>query len=51
MSIEAKISREALEQSEKLKVHFIPASIDGNGPIKINEYFNSYTEKANGRKN
>lgn len=50
MSIKAKISKEAMEQAQQLKVHFIPASIDGNGPIKINEYFTSYTETANGGK-
>lgn len=48
MSIELKITKEKLEGTDA-KVHFIPASIDGNGAIKINEYFNSYTETASGR--
>lgn len=51
MPIKAQITREAVDSSEEIKVHFIPASIDGNGAIKIDEYFNSYMESdANGRK-
>lgn len=49
MSIKAQITQEAVETSDETKVHFIPASIDGNGSIKIDEYFNSYSETANGR--
>lgn len=49
MSIKAQIAREAVENSDETKVHFIPASIDGNGSIKIDEYFNSYTDSENGR--
>lgn len=49
MSIKAQIGKEAVESSEEAKVHFIPASVDGNGAIKIDEYFNCYTEEANGR--
>lgn len=49
MSIKAQITKEAVESADETKVHFIPASIDGNCSIKIDEYFNSYTEEANGR--
>lgn len=50
MPIKAQITREILDCSDDIKVHFIPASIDGNGAIKIDEYFNCYTEEANGCK-
>lgn len=49
MPIKANLSKKALERSEELKVHFIPAAINGNGAIKVDEYFNSYTDSdANG---
>jgi hypothetical protein len=44
MPIRAQITKEAIEGSGEVKVHFIPASIDGNGAIKIDEYFNSYMD-------
>lgn len=51
MPIKAQITREAVDSFEEIEVHFVPASIDGNGAIKINEYFNSYMESdGNGRK-
>lgn len=51
MPIKAQITREAIDGSEEIKVHFVPASIDGNGAIKIDEYFMEYTKSdANGRK-
>lgn len=51
MPIKAKLSKQNISASEESEVHFIPASIDGNGAIKIDEYFNSYMENvANDRK-
>lgn len=51
MPIIARITKEDLENSAEIKAHFIPASIDGNGAIKIDEYFNSYTKsESNGCK-
>jgi ribonuclease H2 subunit C len=50
MSIKADINKKDLVPENELKVHFIPATIDGNGPIKIDEYFNSYTKEENGGK-
>lgn len=48
MSISTVISKEDVSSENELKVHFIPATIDGNGPIKIDEYFNNYTKEDNG---
>ncbi|CAO1426293.1 unnamed protein product [Diamesa serratosioi] len=48
MSIKAKITKELLENSKDMTVHFIPASIDGNGEMKIDEYFNNYQQEENG---
>lgn len=42
MSITAEITKEALNNLAKVSAQFIPASIDGNGSAKIDE-FNSYT--------
>jgi hypothetical protein len=50
MPITAQITKEAIESPSEIKVHFIPASIDGNGAIKIDEYFNSYNSEQNGSK-
>lgn len=51
MSIELRVSKEQINNSEETKVHFIPASCNKNGIIKIDEYFNQYTEDENGGKN
>ncbi|CAO1424993.1 unnamed protein product [Diamesa tonsa] len=48
MSIKAKITKEQLEDHKDMSVHFIPASIDGNGEMKIDEYFNNYQVEENG---
>lgn len=48
MPITAKITRESLENTPEVKIQYVPASIDGNGAIKTDEYFNNYTEEANG---
>lgn len=51
MPIKAQITKEAVNSAEKIKAHFIPASIDGNGTMKIDEYFNSYlVSEESGRK-
>lgn len=47
MSITAKISKENVASTDQVSVQFIPASIDGNGSIKIEE-FNSYTFESDG---
>lgn len=47
MSITAKISKENAASKDQVSVQFIPASIDGNGSIKIEE-FNSYTYDSEG---
>jgi hypothetical protein len=50
MPIKTQITKDAIESSDEIKVHFIPASIDGNGSIKIDEYFNSYNTEQDGSK-
>lgn len=50
MSIKAHFTRDVVENSEEMKVHFIPATIDGNGTMKIDEYFNSYNTEQDGSK-
>lgn len=50
MSIKAKITKEQLDNHKDMTVHFIPASIDGNGEMKIDEYFNNYQQEENGGK-
>lgn len=50
MPIRAVITKEALNSADELNTHFIPASIDGNGSIKIDEYFNSYSSEESGGK-
>lgn len=49
MSIKAEITKESLEGLKEVSPQFIPAAIDGNGSIKINE-FNSYTFEENNSK-
>ena len=48
MSIKAKITKKLLENHTDMTVHFIPASIDGNGEMKIDEYFNNYQQVEDG---
>lgn len=50
MSIKLQASKEQIEASAEAKVHFIPAAVTKNGIIKIDEYFNQYTEEENGGK-
>lgn len=50
MSIKLQVSKEQIESSDEAKVHFIPAAINNNGVIHIDEYFNQYTEEENGGK-
>lgn len=50
MSIKYQITKEQIESKEETKVHFIPAAINSNGVIKIEEYFNNYTVEENGGK-
>lgn len=50
MPIKAQITRETVENSGEVNVHFIPAAIDGNGTIKIDEYFNCYNTEQDGSK-
>ena len=42
MPIKAQITKETFDSVVDTKVHFIPASIDGNELIKVDEYFNFY---------
>lgn len=50
MPIKVQIKKDSLNSSEDVKVHFIPASIDGNTTIKLEEYFNSYAaEEGDGK--
>lgn len=51
MSITLQVNKEVINNSEETKVHFIPAAVNKNGVIKIEEYFSQYTEEeANGGK-
>lgn len=44
-----KISKENLQSETQVSAQFIPAAIDGNGSIKIDE-FNTYTTDSEGSK-
>lgn len=46
MSIKLQVNKDPTEST----LQFIPASISNNGVIKIDEYFNKYTEEENGGK-
>ncbi|KAG5671498.1 hypothetical protein PVAND_001692 [Polypedilum vanderplanki] len=48
MSIKVQITKDQIESKDETKVHFIPASVNSNGIIKIDEYFNNYTIEENG---
>jgi hypothetical protein len=50
MSIKLQITKDQMESSSETKVHFIPASVNANGAIKIDEFFNNYTGEENGGK-
>jgi hypothetical protein len=43
MSIKLQLTKDQIESNDEAAVHFVPASTDGNGVIKIDEYFNNYT--------
>ncbi|XP_058833719.1 uncharacterized protein LOC131691392 [Topomyia yanbarensis] len=47
MSIKLKLNITDVETSltDKPKLHYIPATIRGDGPAKVNQYFDTYTEK------
>lgn len=49
MAIKAELTKDALTNLKEVSPQFIPASIDGNGSIKIEE-FNSYTFEENNSK-
>lgn len=51
MSIKLQVNKDQIESSDEAKVHFIPAAINNNGAIQIDEYFNKYTQEENGGKN
>jgi hypothetical protein len=48
MSIKLQLTKEQIDSKEELKVHYIPATVNNNGVIKIDEYFNNYTIEENG---
>ena len=48
MSIKLQLTKDQLNSEEEQKVHYIPASVNNNGVIKIDEYFNNYTIEENG---
>jgi len=48
MSIKLQLTKDQLDSDEELKVHYIPAAVNNNGAIKIDEYFNNYTVEENG---
>lgn len=50
MSIKLQVSKDQIASAEEAKLHFIPASINNNSVIAIEEYFNQYTEEENGGK-
>lgn len=50
MSIKLQITKDQIESSEDSKVQFIPAAVNSNGVIKVEEYFNNYTFEENGGK-
>ena len=43
MSINVEVSQKDLKADNKVKVQYIPATIAGNGVMKVDEYFNNYT--------
>lgn len=51
MSINVEISQKDLKDDNKVKVQYLPASIDGNGVMKVDEYFNNYTVEDSHGKN
>ncbi|KAL7022591.1 hypothetical protein ACKWTF_012302 [Chironomus riparius] len=48
MSIKLQLTNDQLNSQEELKVHYVPAAVNNNGVIKIDEYFNNYTIEENG---
>lgn len=48
MSIKLQLKKRQIEIEEKIEVNFIPASVNKNGAIKIDEFFNKYTVEENG---
>ncbi|CAG9807791.1 unnamed protein product [Chironomus riparius] len=48
MSIKLQLTNDQLNSEEELKVHYVPAAVNNNGVIKIDEYFNNYTIEENG---
>lgn len=46
MSLNINIDKETVKNllEKKENNHFIPANINGNGPIEIERYFEKYTE-------
>ena len=50
MPIKAQITKESVGSFNEIQVHFIPAAIDGNGTMNIDEYFNKYNMEQDGSK-